>query len=209
MFMPVASIVNIVVRNPMAPVRIEAIDCDVEISSGRTVASIESVRLASDRLEPGQTLKAFVTLKPFKGDRETVEIDLPLPADLDEGQYDASLCDMANSLRRRFRNEPALMEPRDLDGLLQALRIQTAPKRSSISLHVLLPDRGLAVQGQSLPNLPGSARAVFASSRQSPDPGIRTDLLKTVETHWVVEGLQTLRFTVARDTGLSLDDSER
>ena len=42
---------------------------------GRTVATIESVRLASDRLEPGETLRAFVTLKPFKGERQTVEVD--------------------------------------------------------------------------------------------------------------------------------------
>jgi hypothetical protein len=208
LFMPVASIVNIVVRNPMAPVRVESIDADVEIASGRTVASIESVRLASDRVEPGQTLKAFVTLKPFKGDRKTVEVDLPLPADLEEGPYEASLCDLANSLRRRFRNEPALMEPHDLDGLLQAIRIQTTPKRTAITLHVLLPDRGLAVQGQPLPNLPGSARAVFASSRQSPEPSVRSDLTRSVETPWVVEGLQTLRFTVAKDTGFAPEDPE-
>jgi hypothetical protein len=207
MFMPVASIVNIVVRNPMAPVRVESIDCDVEIASGRTVASVESARLASDRVEPGQTLRAFVTLKPFKGDRKTVELALPLPADLEEGQYEASLCDMANSLRRRFRNEPALMEPHDLDGLLQALRIQTAPKRTAIALHVLLPERGLAVQGQPLPNLPGSARAVFSSSRQSPEPAVRSDLTRSVETPWVVEGVQTLRFTVARETGFAPEAS--
>ena len=45
---------------------------------GRTVATIESVRLASDRLEPGETLRAFVTLKPFKGERQVVEVALPL-----------------------------------------------------------------------------------------------------------------------------------
>jgi hypothetical protein len=209
MFMPVASIVNIVVRNPMAPVRIESIDCDVEIASGRTVASIESVRLASDRVEPGQTLKAFVTLKPFKGDRQTVEVDLPLPAELEAGQYEASVCDMTNSLRRRFRNEPSLMEPRDLLGLLQALRLQTVPKRTALSLHVPSPERGLAVQGQTLPSLPGSTRAVFASSRQSPEPAVRSDLVQVVDTLWVVEGVQTLHFTVVKDTGLSMNVPER
>ena len=73
------------VRNPMAPVRIESIDCEVEIAPGRKVAAIESVRLASDTVEPGQDLKAFVTLKPFKGEREIVEIVLPIPADFPEG----------------------------------------------------------------------------------------------------------------------------
>jgi len=34
LFSPLASIVNILVRNPMAPVRIESIDCDVQIEPG-------------------------------------------------------------------------------------------------------------------------------------------------------------------------------
>ena len=43
LFSPIASIVNIVVRNPMGPIRIESIMCETEISPGRTVATIESV----------------------------------------------------------------------------------------------------------------------------------------------------------------------
>jgi hypothetical protein len=65
LFGPLASVVNILVRNPMAPVRIERIDCDIEIEQGRKVATIESVRLLSDTVEPGKDLKASVVLKPF------------------------------------------------------------------------------------------------------------------------------------------------
>jgi len=204
LFSSAASIVNILVRNSMAPVRIEAMDFDIEIEAGRTVATIESVRLASDRLEPGQSLKAFVTVKPFKGDRRTIEAVLPLPSDLDPGTYEASITDLANSLRRRFRNDPSLVEPRDLDALLRSLRFQTEPRRTSLYLHVPLPDRGVAVRGQSLPNLPASARAVFSTSRQTPEPSIKADLIEAVETPWVVEGAQSLRFTVVKDAGLSL-----
>jgi hypothetical protein len=207
LFSPIASIVNILVRNPMAPVRIESIDCDVEIARGRTVATIESVRLASDRLEPGQTLKAFVTLKPYKGERHTVGVALPLPADLEEGRYEAFFGDMANSLRRQFRNEPSLLEPHDLTSILRVIRLQTSPKRNAIYLHVPLPDRGLAVEGQSLPHLPGSVRAVFADSRRSQEPPVRADLIQTAETPWVIEGAQSLRFAVVKDAGLSLKES--
>src|SRR5262245_36398758 len=77
LFSPLASIVNILVRNSMAAVRIEAIDGDIEIEPGRRVATIESVRLLSETIEPGQELKAYVTLKPHKGERETLAITLP------------------------------------------------------------------------------------------------------------------------------------
>ena len=204
LFNPVASIINILVRNPMAPVRIERIDCDVEIASGRAVATIESVRLASDRLEPGETLRAFVTLKPFKGERQVIEVALPLPRDLEEGASEANLCDMTNSLRRRLRNEPALVEPCDLAGLIRAIRFQIDPQRTALYLHVPLPHRGVAVQGHPLPNLPGSVRAVFASSRQSQEPAIRADLIQVADTSWVIEGNQTIRFKVVKDAGLTL-----
>lgn len=204
MFGPISQVVNMIARNPMMKVRLEGIECDVRIDRGRTVATIESVRLASDRLEPGDTLEALVTIKPYKGDRQTVAISMPLPADMPEGNYDATVCDSINSIRRRFRNEPGLNEPRDLDGLLQVIRLQTSQRRTSLFLLVPAPDRGVSVQGQPLPNLPGSARAVFASSRRTGEPAIRGDLVKSADTSWVVEGLQLLRFSVVKDTGLSL-----
>jgi hypothetical protein len=52
--------------------------------------------------------------------------------------------------------------------------------------------------------LPGSVRAVFASKREGPTAPIRTDIIRVAATRWVVEGMQMLRFTVAKDAGLSL-----
>ncbi|MGZ3318462.1 MAG: SpoIVB peptidase S55 domain-containing protein [Isosphaeraceae bacterium] len=204
LFSPLASSANLLVRNPMAPVRIEAIDCEVEIEPGRKVAVIESVRLLSDTIEPGKELKAFVTLKPYKGDRETVEMLMAIPDDFPEGGYEVVFNDVAASLRRRFRNDPPLAEPRDLAGFMKTIRMQTEPKRTAIYVHVPTPERGLAVQGQELPNLPGSVRAAFASKKESPAQPIRSDLITIGQTSWVVEGSQTLRFTVAKDAGISL-----
>jgi len=202
-FGPVAGIVNMLTRNPMAPARIESIDCAVDVVAGRTVAAIESVRLATDRVEPGEKVQAFVTLKPFKGDRKVVEIDLAIPADFPEGAHEATLCDMGGSLRRRFRNEPQLLEARDLDGVLRSIRAQIDLRRTTLSVHVATPDRGLAIAGQALPNLPASARAVFTTGRQTAEPPVRGDLVASLDTPWVVEGGQTIKFTVAKDTGLS------
>jgi len=204
LFSPLASIVNILVRNTMAPVRIESIDCDVQIEPGRKVAQIESVRLLSDTIEPGHELKGFVTVKPYKGERELVEFTIPIPSDFPEGPSEVVVCDASNSIRRRFRNNPALLEPRDLDGVLSTIRIQTEPKRNAVYVHVPAPERGLSIKGQDLPNLPGSVRAVFASKRETPTPPIRNDMVRVLPVVWVIEGMHSLRFTVAKDAGVSL-----
>ena len=204
LFSPLASIVNILVRNPIAPVRIESIECDVEIEPGRKMAVLESVRLLSETVEPGQDLKATVTLKPHKGARETLEARIAIPKDFPEGPTEIVVCDAANSTRRHFRNDPALLDPHDLQTMMRALRFQVGLKRTSLYFHVPSPERGLTIKGQALPNLPGSVRAAFASKRETPMPAIRNDIITVLPASWVVEGTQVLRFTVAKDAGLSL-----
>ncbi|MGE3821159.1 MAG: SpoIVB peptidase S55 domain-containing protein, partial [Isosphaeraceae bacterium] len=56
LFGPLGNIVNMLTRNPHERLRIEAIDCEVEIAEGRKVATVESIRLRSDRLESGEEL---------------------------------------------------------------------------------------------------------------------------------------------------------
>jgi hypothetical protein len=188
----------------MTPVRVESVDCDVEIEPGRKVATIESVRLLSDIVEPGHELKGFVTLKPYKGERETIEVSLPIPSDFPEGAYEAIFGDASSSLKRAVRNDPSLLDPHDLAGVLRFLKVQIEPKRTAVYLQVPSPERGVTVQGQALPNLPGSVRSVFASKREVPVATIRSDLTRAVTTPWVVEGAHTLRFTVVKDAGLSV-----
>lgn len=204
LFGPLSSMVSILVRNPMAPVRISSIDCDVEIEDGRRVAAIESVRLQSVTVEPGRPLKAFVTLKPYKGERQVVEASLTIPEDFPEGGHEVLVCDLNTSSRRRMKNDPILNEPRDLEGILDSLRAQTGPRRTEVFLHVQRPDKGLAVNGVALPSLPGSAQAAFGSKRRSPAAAIRSDLIAASATPWVLDGSQTIQFTVAKDAGLSL-----
>jgi hypothetical protein len=204
LFNPLASIVNILVKNAMAPVRVESVHCDVEIEPGRRVAAIESVRLLSDTIEPGQTLKGLVTLRPFKGERETIEVSMPIPTDFPEGSHEVTICDAASSVRRVVRNDPGLLDPHDLPGLLRTIKVQIEPKRTGVYLLIPAPEKGVSIKGQALPNLPGSVRSVFASKREGPLPSVRSDMTQVVPSRWVIEGSQTLKFTVVKDAGLSL-----
>ncbi len=204
LFGPVASIVGILTRNPMAAVRVESIDCDVTIEPGRRVAQLESARLISDTVEPGGTLRAVLTLKPYKGERQTIEASAVVPETFPEGPSEVVFCDMPNSIRRGFRNDPTLLEPHDIDGLLRAIRLQTEPRRTSVHVHIPSPERAVSVRGVALPNLPGSVRAVFASRRETGATPLRSDLVATAATDWVIEGALSLKFSVVKDPGLSL-----
>jgi hypothetical protein len=203
LFASVASTVQLLARNPIGAVRIEAIDCRIELERTRQLAEIESLRLASDRVEPGQPLRAIVTLKPYKGERRSIGITLPLPDDLPEGTYEVSVNDVNRSLQRRFRNAPGLLEPKSLEALLALLRGRTEPTRTALYLHVPRPGRGLSVVGQAMPDLPGGVRAVLSSPRETAGPPVREDLVAAAETAWVIEGSQAVNFTVVKDRGVA------
>ena len=86
---------------------------------------------------------------------------------------------------------------------MKTIRMQTEPKRTAIYVHVPTPERGLAVQGQELPNLPGSVQraGLQGVSRPSPD-SVGPDHHRP--SIMGGRGSPTLRFTVAKDAGISL-----
>jgi hypothetical protein len=200
----IGDLVEKIARTPFGNVRIESIDCDIELEGASPVAEIASVRLASSRLEPGGTLKCSVRLQIVGSLPEVVEVSVPLPENLPEGRYQAVVCGAVESIRRSFEDSPHLMRPRDLDAWLQALQVQAEHKSNAIYLMVRLPEAGLVVEGQALPQLPGSARAVLSSLGGESTPVLRSSLIMAAATFWVIEGTSTVSFTVLKDQGFSI-----
>lgn len=202
-FSSLSSVVGILARNPIAPQQIEKISVTTSIQGARRLATIESVRLESDRVAPGQTVPLLVTLAPYKQAREVIRASLAIPADLPEGSYEVTVQEMSLSLRRAFRNAPQLAEPRDEASLLASVQEQLAPSRTSLYIHLPLPSQGVAVQGQAMPNLPGGMRAVFAGTRADAAQSVGEDEVVAVETPWVLEGSKSVKVDVMRQTGLT------
>lgn len=206
-FAATSSAIGILARNPIAPQQIEKIDVTTEIRGARKLATIESVRLESDRVEPGQSVPLLVTLAPYKQPRRVIEATLQIPSDLPDGSYEVTVQEMSLSLRRMFRNAPHLAEPRDESSLLASLKEQLAPSRTAFYVHLPLPSQGVAVQGQALPNLPGGMRAVFSGTRADAAQAVGEDQIVSVETPWVLEGSKSVKVEVARQTGLTASAS--
>lgn len=205
----VASTVNLLARNPLRPIRIESIDCRIVLDPRRELAELDSVRLASDRVRPGEPLRLLATLRPYHGERRTLTLELPIPSEFPEGSHELVVCDLTRSLQRKMRNSPGILEPKTADDLVALLRDRSLPTRTALYLHVARPGKGLAVAGQPLPDLPGSVRSILTSPRATLDPPVRDDLTASIETPWVIEGTQTIPFTVARDLGLSAAHAPR
>jgi hypothetical protein len=194
----VGAVVNILSHNSFKPVRIQRIDCQTRVKAGRKTAEIESVELASDSYEPGETVKATVYLRPYKGEIQRVLLALKLPSDLPEGPYVATIGDDLHNARLTLRDNPTLTNPSNLAQVFEAVRVQTSVQRTNVVMRLPMPRSGVALNGKALPDLPPSMVQILGSSRRSGAQTMNSALVVRQPTDWVIQGTEAVRFTVVR-----------
>lgn len=206
MYGQVASVLNALVNNELKPLRIEKIDCTTHIRTGRRSAEIDAVELDSAVYEPGEILKAHVFLRPHHGGRQRLTLQLPLPADMPEGDYQARIMDDVARAERQLRENPHLGHPQTLDQLFEALRMQTTARHTYLALEVPREDVGVALPGQALPDLPASMVHILANGRRTGGQTISSALIARQPADWVITGSETVRFRVSRNKRISTAD---
>jgi hypothetical protein len=198
LYTQIASVVNLLTYNTYRPVRIKSIECDTRINPGRRTADIEAVELDSETYSPGETLKATVFIRPYKGLGQRVPVSLKLPADLPEGRYTATVCDDLANARQEVRDNPNLSNPQDLDQVFQALKVQTGAKRTNLVVRLPVSAQGVALNGKSLPNLPSSMVHILSTTRRTGAQTMGRALVARHATEWVVQGSESVHFNVSK-----------
>ena len=199
----VAMVTQLLASSSLGKIRIEKIDCETEVVPGRRTAEIESVEPSSDTYAPGETVRARVVIHPYKGSRTPVTVSLPLPADLPEGSYTATVGDGFNNIRQELRDNPHMGMPTTLPQLFDAVRIVASGRRTELVLRVATQDAGVAIGDHDLPDLPASMVQILGNGRRTGAQPIASSLIGRTDTEWVLQGSDSFRFTVARNKRIS------
>ncbi|HXG12390.1 MAG TPA: SpoIVB peptidase S55 domain-containing protein [Gemmataceae bacterium] len=199
LYQQIASLVSLLTYNSHTPVRLGRIECHTRILPGRRTADIEAIELDSDVYSPGETLKAMLYVRPYKGLRQRLPLTLKLPADLPEGTYTAIVCDDLTNARYELRDNPQLSSPQNLDQVLEAIKVQTQAKRTNVVLRVPVSAAGVALGGKPLPNLPPSMVQILGNSRKTGAQTMGGALVSRQSTDWVFQGSDSVRFTVTKN----------
>jgi SpoIVB peptidase S55 len=199
LYSPVVPLVQLLVNNTFAPVRIKSVESTTELQPGRTSAEIEGVEIESEVYAPGETVKATVLLRPHKGVRQRMPVELKLPVDMPEGHYTASVGDDLNNARAELRDNPNLSYPQSLDQLFQAIKVQLGAKRTNLVVRVPTQGVGVALGGKSLPNLPPSMVHILGNGRRTGAQTMYGAIVSRQATPWVIVGADSVRFQVAKN----------
>jgi hypothetical protein len=199
LYSQVAAVLQTLLVNPYQEVRLKSITCETRFYGVRTYAEIDGVQLHNEVYAPGETLKATVYLQPYKGRREKVTVALPLPANMPEGSYTAFISDDAANLRATMRTNPSFLNPASLEQVIAGLRHISSARRNQLAVRVNLPQRGVTLETQTLPQLPESMAEMLTDSRRTKAQPIGRALVSHLPTDWCLQGTEMVRFTVSRN----------
>ena len=197
LYSPIAQMIGAIHNNAYGDLRIKQIECSTVFRPGRITAEIESVELDADTLAPGETLKATVRLRPWKGNPIRQRIEMKIPRDLPEGSYNLTISDDLTRARAELRDRPDINQASSVDGFLKGLVAITGAKRTTLSARVALKPGGVAIGEMALPNLPSGMVQVLGQSRKTGTQLLGSSLSARQPTDWVIVGSDTVPFTVA------------
>jgi len=183
----VTLVADTLINNDIKPVTLERGRVSVTVEKGLNQAFLESLRLDTPKVKPGETIEARVVLRPFRGEREIATIRLTVPPETPEATYTLVVCNASSAGRIDLRARPHRVEPRTLEDLFSLVREDLDTRHLYARLR--LPEGGVAVEGRELPRLPAFALQVFSGTRWSGAvTPIRRVLAGHAPTRWVLHG---------------------
>ena len=138
--------------NPLAAAPLATVELDVTPSAEPRGLALLAVRPESPVVRPGDKVVLVVTLAPYRGAPFDRRVELVLPRDLPSGRYSLLVGDGASVDGARLEIEP--VDPATLDQVVALLG--SLASRCELGVLGLLPARGVAAPGETLPRLPGT-----------------------------------------------------
>lgn len=208
LYTPVGNLVSQLTNNSFKELRIKKVECSTSIEPGRTSAEVESVEAESPTYCPGDTLRVAVVLRAYRGTRQRVTLEMKLPDDLPPGEHTAIICDEPSSARQDVRNHPGLLYPSSADQVLEAVGVLINCRRTTLAMRLPLGPHGVVTGGKALPTLPGSMVHILSNSKRTGTMTMARARVARRETPWVIQGSESVTFTVTKTRKVSRRDDE-
>ena len=192
--------VRFLFANPFARFHADSLTIELETHAGRALANLRGASLVASRVRPGGVAQVRAELEHWRGARETVTLDVPVPEELPDGRYVLHVAGGAEADRFTAARLPSRFRPVSLADAWERL---AEVRRSDVLLAGLwarAPE--IDADGDDLPELPTSALALLAPPQQAGDRARRGDWALVQEVtrpeDFVVRGELLLELVVDR-----------
>jgi hypothetical protein len=191
---------QILTNNALARPRLKAVRAEVAAKDGRSVARIERLEVERGRVRPGGSVAGSVTLRMYQGDTRTERFEIPIPADLFEGELLLRACDAASSEDWDSKRSPNRYATKDINGIIRFLRDYRT--NEGIYVQLFRNAEGVTVDGREMPELPESRLRVLGDPLHADDGNFVQGSVvasHTIRTDAFVTGCRSLSIEVDRE----------
>jgi hypothetical protein len=163
----VSSPLRFLSANPFERVRFDSLRIAIEVTQGREQWTVRGARAGAALVRPGGTLRVSADLERWRGERRTVELEVPVPEELPNGRYTLWLGGGAEYDRFTASRLPWRFRPVSLADAWERLGSVRPSDRLYSALWARAPE--VSSDGEDYPELPISALAVLASPEATGD----------------------------------------
>ena len=169
-------------NNPCEFPNVKSLMFRVRMVDGWKVSRLDSLDLEQNEIKPGETLRAVIGVRNYRGEPSVIPISVPIPADLRASAVQLFVGDADAALRM---DEPPRVPPQTLDQVLDRIRLMRS--HQNVCVKLLQTASGLSVEGKNLPDLPPSVAAQFASPNSTSERAL-LNRITLWETNFPVAG---------------------
>lgn len=186
-------------ENPFERVPVKSVSGTLTVNTGARSAQLLSVNLPKEKYKPGETLRAYVTYRPFRQEESVMPVDLELPRDLPEGTYQLRISGWETYLDDEHQTRPFRFTAETSREMFDALRDVAAIKHTNVYVRLLRQADGVAIGRTAMPALPSSRRQVILESGWSNVSPFVSSTTKAVPTQYVMDGSADFEITIEHD----------
>ena len=186
-------------ENPFARVPLKKVSGTVRVTPEAREAQILEVNVPRNKYRPGDTVRAFVTYKPFRLPEAVMPVELELPKDLPEAQYQLVFSDWTRYATDEQQSKPFRFTAEKADEVFDVLRDIASIRHNALYVRLVRQPDGVAIGRTAMPHLPSSRRQVLMGAGRSNTTKFVSSTTKSVPTKYVMQGAAEFAITVDRD----------
>jgi hypothetical protein len=192
--------VTLIMNNTYQEVSIKRLSLEARVSDERRLAYIEDIRVENREVRPGETVRLYVSIRPFGKDPVVIIVPLQIPQDVSpESTITVDVCNADTSQALERSRAPEKFLPTSLEHLIKIL--EDVEPNTNLVVRALLPKRGITYRGQPLPSLPSSLLAIMSFPNQSGVGRLTEEVVSKKPVEWILQGAQNFTLTVKEGGG--------
>ncbi len=183
--------------NRFRKIKISKIELNLKVEPDIKFAEIIGAFVTKKEYGPGDKVKVYIKLKPFRKRIETRIIEIKLPSALKEGTYMLFVSDAFTRQLVDSYLSPAKYKPYTFEQLINLYN--KMEKSTDLSVWGFKPSYGITLNGEILDSLPSSYVSIFKNSVSTGALPAFFQIESKIPTNYVLTGSKTIIIQIKKN----------